>query len=175
MRRLADLLHRRSGVAFLMVRQMAHDVFNHHNRAIHHHAEIERPQRQQVGGDAFELKAGGREQQREGNRQSDDNRSPHIPQKQEENNHHQNDALPQIVENRMGGVMHQIAAVEKGNHRYAVRKYAMVQLVHLRVDTFQHRVRIGAFAEENDIRCFPVEGVESKDIGGLSIDTRRLT
>ena len=57
---------RSDGVA---VRQVAHDVLDHHDRAFHDHAEIERAQRKQVGGNVSQIQADGCEQQRERNRQ----------------------------------------------------------------------------------------------------------
>ena len=50
---------------------------------------------------------------------------------------HQNDAFGQVVQHRVRGVVHQIAAVEKRNDLHAPRQDVIVQLVHLVVDAVQ--------------------------------------
>ncbi len=47
-RGLANLLRRRARV--VRVREMADDVFDHHHGAVDDHAEVERAQREQIGG-----------------------------------------------------------------------------------------------------------------------------
>jgi len=59
---------------------MADDVFNHHHRAIHHHAEVQRAQRKQVGGNVAQVKADGSEQKRKGNGESNNDGAAHIAQ-----------------------------------------------------------------------------------------------
>ena len=73
-----------------------------------------------------------------------------VAEEQEQDHHHKNDALSQVVQDGVGGVMHQIAAVEKGNHLHAGRKNMIVQLLDLRVDALQRRVRIRALPQQHD-------------------------
>ena len=47
------------------VLRVAQDVLNHHHRAIHHHAEIERAQREQVCGNMAQIEQDRGEQQSE--------------------------------------------------------------------------------------------------------------
>ena len=73
-----------------------------------------------------------------------------LPEKQEQNHRHQNDAFGQVVQHRMGGVVQQIAAVEVRNDLHAGRQDVLVQLLHLVVDGLQRRVRIRALAQQHD-------------------------
>ena len=47
---------------------------------------------------------------------------------------HQDDALGQVVQHRVGGVVHQVAAVEERNDLHARRQNVLVQLLDFRVD-----------------------------------------
>ena len=67
------------------VAEMADDVLHHHHRAIHDHAEIERAQREQIGGDVTQVEADGGEQQRKRNGERDDERAAHIAEKEKQN------------------------------------------------------------------------------------------
>ena len=51
-----------------------------------------------------------------------------VPQKQEENNGHQNDAFGQIVQHRFRGQMHQVAAIEKRHDLHPVGQNVLVQI-----------------------------------------------
>ena len=62
----------------------------------------------------------------------------------------QNDAFGQVVQHRVRGVVHQVAAVEKRNDLHARRQDVLVQLLHLLVDGLQRRVGIGALAQQHD-------------------------
>ena len=64
---------------------------------------------------------------------------------------HQDDAFGEVVQHRVGGVVHQIAAVDERNDLHAGRQNVVVQLLDLRVKPFQRRLRIGAFAQR--ARC----------------------
>ena len=104
--------------------QMADDVLDHHHRAVHHHAEIQRAQRKQIGGNLLQVEANRGEQERKRNRQRDDERAAHVAEKQEENDDHQDDALGQVVQDRVGGEVHQVAAVDEGNDLHALGQNA---------------------------------------------------
>ena len=66
-------------------RSMAQDVLHHHNRPVHHHAEIKRAQRQEICRNLPQVQQNRREQKREGNRDGHNQRAAHIPQKQKQN------------------------------------------------------------------------------------------
>ena len=108
---------------------MADDVLHHHHRAFHHHAEIERAQREQVGGNVVQVQADRGEQQRERNGQRHDQRAAGVAQEQEQDQRHQHDAFGQVVQHRVGGEVHQVAAVEERNDLHARRQDVLVQLV----------------------------------------------
>ena len=104
------------------VRQQAHDVLDHDHRAFHDHSEIERSQRQQIRGNPGNLKTDGGEQKREGNGQRDDQRAADISEKDKQDDRDQDDSFGQVVQHRMRGQMHQVAAVEERDHLDARRK-----------------------------------------------------
>ena len=64
------------------MREMADDVFDHDHGAIDHHAEVQRAQRKQVGGNVAEVEADGGEQQRKGNGERDDDGAAHIAEEE---------------------------------------------------------------------------------------------
>ena len=57
-------------------------VLDHHDRAIDDHAEVDRPQAQQAGGDAEPQHAGEGEQHRQRNRQRHDDGRPQVAQEE---------------------------------------------------------------------------------------------
>ena len=81
-RGLADFFAGRFGIPVL-VAQVAYDVFDHHHRAIDHHAKIQRAERQQVGGNVPQVQTDRRKQQRERNGRRNDQRAPDIAEEQE--------------------------------------------------------------------------------------------
>ena len=94
---------------------MADNVLHHDHRTVHYHAEVERAQRQQVGGNVPQIKTDGGKEQRERNGERNDESAANIPQEKKENDHHEDDALGQIVQNRVGGVVQQVAAIQERN------------------------------------------------------------
>ena len=56
----------------------------------------------------------------------------------------------QIVQHRVGGVVHQIAAVEERNDLHAGRQDVLVQFLHFLVNGLQRRVGLRAFAQQHD-------------------------
>ena len=149
-----DLLARRfsSGIA---ISQMADDIFHHHHRAFHHHAEIERAQREQIRGNAFELEAGGGEQQREGDSERNDEGSADIAEEDKQHDRDEDDSFCQIVHDGVGGEMHQVAAIEEGDDGHARRQEARmtvrsIELLYFFVNGFEGGVAFGAFFEQHD-------------------------
>ena len=129
---------------------MADNVLHHDHGTIDHHAEIERAQRQQVGRNMAQLKADRGKQQGERNGERNDDCPANIPQKQKENDHHQDDALGQIVQNRMRGVVQKIAAIKKGNHLDSLGQNLVVQFFDLGVDSLQGRIGIISLLQQHD-------------------------
>ena len=112
-RGIANLLRRGAGVVLLS--EMADDVLDHHHGAIDHHAEVQRAERKQVGGNVAEVEADGGEQQREGNGERDDDGAAHVAEEEKENDRDQDHACGQVVLDGFDGVLHQLGAVEEGN------------------------------------------------------------
>ena len=108
------------------------------------------PRESRLAGNAFQLQAGGGEQQRKRNGQGDDDGAAHVAQEQQQDDHHQDDAFGQVVQHGMGGVVHQLAAVDEGNNFHARRQDVIVQLLHFCVNALQRRFRVGALAHGHD-------------------------
>ena len=133
-----------------MAVQVADDVFDHHHRAIHHHAEIQRAQREQVRGNVPQVETNRGKKQRERNRQRDDERAADIAQENEKDDHDENHSFGEIVQHRVRRVMHQIVAIQVGNDLHARGQDVIIQLLHHGVNALHRRRRVRAFAHEHD-------------------------
>ena len=78
--------------------EMANDVLHHDDGAFDDHAEVQRAEREEIGGDVAEVEADGGEQQREGDGDGDDQGAAQVPEEEEEDDDDQDDALGQVVE-----------------------------------------------------------------------------
>ena len=107
---------------------MADDVLDHHHRAIDHHAEVQRAEREQVGGNVAKVEADGGEQQRKGNGERDDDGAAHIAEEEKQNDRDQNHARGEVVLHGVDRVLDQIGAVEEGNDLHALGQNAGVVL-----------------------------------------------
>ena len=108
---------------------MTDHVLDHHHRAVHNHAEIERAKRKQVRGNVHQVEADGRKQQREGNGERDDDGAAHVAQKQKQNDGNKNHAGGQIVLNGFDRELDEIGAIEKRNHLHALGQDSVVELL----------------------------------------------
>jgi hypothetical protein len=99
---------------------MADHVLDHHHRAVDQHAEVQRAQRKQVGGNVAQVEADGGEHQREGNGERNNDGAAHIAQKQKQNDRDQDHAFGQVVLHGLHRVLHQFGAVEEGNNLHAL-------------------------------------------------------
>ena len=141
---------RRCSAVFLVAREMADDVLHHHHGAIDHHAEIQRAQREQIGGNVLQVEADGREQQREGNGERDDERAAHVAEEEKQDDRDQDHALGQVVQHGVGGEVQQVAAVDEGNDLDALGQNLIVQLLHLLVNAVERGLRVGALLQAQD-------------------------
>src|ERR1700733_12603209 len=130
--------------------EIADDVLHHYDRSIDDHPEVQRSQRQQVSRDMTKVQTDGGKQQRKRDCERDDERTANIPQEHKEDDHDEDDALAQVMQHRVRGVVKKIAAVEKGYDLYAWRKNAVVELVDLLVDAFKCELRVVAFLQKDD-------------------------
>jgi hypothetical protein len=126
---------------------MTDNVFNHDHGAFDDHSEIQGAKRQQVCRNMLQAEASGGEEQRERHGDGDDDCPAGIPQKQQENDDHQNNAFREVVQDGMGGEVHQVAAVDKGNHLNASGQNVIVHLFDLGVNPAQRLISIGALAQ----------------------------
>ena len=120
-RGFADLL-RWGDACLAAVAEVADDVFDHDDRAVDDHAEVERAEREQVGGNVAQVEADGGEEQRERHGERDDERAAHVAEEEEQDDDDEDDALGQVLEHGVGGVVEQIAAIEERNDLDAGRK-----------------------------------------------------
>src|SRR3974390_1161948 len=132
--------------------EMSNDVFDHDHGAIDNHPKIQCAEREQVGGDTFELEAVGGEQKRKRDGQGNDGGAANIAEEEEKDDHDKEDALGEIVEDGVGGVVKEVVAVEKRNHFNAGRQDVVVELVDLDVNGVKGGLGISAFAQEDDAR-----------------------
>src|SRR5215831_10586763 len=108
------------------MRKVAYDVLYHNNRAFHHHAEIERAQREEVRRDVAELKAGSCKQQGKRDRQSHDQGAADVAKKEEKDDDNKEDALGQIMKDRMSGEVNEVTPVKKWDDFHARRQNVRV-------------------------------------------------
>ena len=97
--------------------------------AVDDHAEVERTEREQVGGNVAQVKTDGGEEQCKRNGERDDDRAANIPKKEEQNDDDEDDAFGEVMQDRVRGVVQQIAAVEERNDLHAMRQNVVVELV----------------------------------------------
>src|SRR5580692_893183 len=166
---------------------MAHDVFDHHHRAIRYHAKIQRTQRQEICGNVSYVQANRRKQKRERNRRRDDQGSTDIAEEQKEDDRNQDHPFRQVVKHGVAGEVNEIAAVDEWNNLHARRQNMIVQFVHFFMDALQSRVCHSAFAQEHDaghdivviddLSVFPVNrlsGLAESNLGTLRHDRNIL-
>ena len=91
--------------------QVAHDVLHHYHRSVDHHAKVQGAERKQVRRDVPQIQANRSKQERKWNREGHDDRSAHVPQKDEEDNDDQHNAFRQVMQHRMRRQMQQVAPV----------------------------------------------------------------
>ncbi len=153
MRRYRNDLHER---LFLVAeRSMAQDVLHHHYRPIHHHAEVERAQRQQVRRNLPQVQQDCREQQREGNGDGHNQRAAHISQEQKQNQCDQQHSVGQVTQHRVRRVLHELAAVQMRNKLHAHRQQTAasirsIQLVNLLVQIGERCLCHRALAQQHN-------------------------
>jgi reverse gyrase len=108
------------------------------------------PSDSRFAGMPFQVQANGGEQQRKRDGEATMIAARTFPEKQKQNDHHQDDAFRQVVQHGFGGEVHQIAAVDERNDLHAGRQNVIVQFLHFLVNSLQRRVRLGAFAQQHD-------------------------
>src|SRR6516164_11006336 len=129
---------------------MADNVLHHHDGAVDHHPEVQRTEGEKIRGNMLQVKADRCEQQRERDGERNNQRAANVPEEEKENDDDEDDSLCQVVQDRVGGEVHQVAAVDEGNQLHALRKNMIVQLLNLFVDAFQYRLSIGSLLQQRN-------------------------
>jgi hypothetical protein len=108
-------------------------ILYHDHRTIHHHAEIQRTQREQIGRNMTQVEQDGGKEQGKGNCDGDNQRAAHIAQEEKQNQRDQQNATRQIAKHGGGGVADENASVEMRDYLYPGGKLMGVQLRNLHV------------------------------------------
>ena len=137
-------------VVVAVMAEMANDVFDHDDGAFDDHAEVQRAEREEVGGDVAEVETDGGEEQGEGNGDSDDESAAQVAEEEEEDERDEEDADGEVVKNGFGGEAEEVAAIEEGNDLDARREDVGVEVVDFGVDGFKGAVGVVALLEEDD-------------------------
>src|ERR1700722_3143238 len=82
--------------------------------------------------------------------QGNDDGAANVAQKKEEDNHDQDHAFCQVVQDGVSGVVHEIVAVQIRHDLHTRGQDVIIQLVHHGVQAFQHGRSVCAFAQKND-------------------------
>src|SRR5208283_3991799 len=103
-----------------------------------------------------QIKTNRGEEKRKRNRQGHNERPAYIAQEEKENDDDKNDSFSQVVQHRVSGEMHQVAAVNKRNNLHSFRQYVVVQFLHFFMNRDQRWVGCRTFTQQNDSRNYIV-------------------
>ena len=116
-----------------------------------------------------QVETNGREEKGEGYGERNNQGAANVAEEDEENDDDETDAFREIVEDRVSGVVDEVAAVEVGDDPDSFGKDAIVQLGDLLVNGGQGGIFIGALLEEenaidgvavvDDLAVFAMEGI----------------
>ena len=130
--------------------QLAEDVLDHDDRAVHDHAEINRADRQQVGRDMRPVETDERKEQREWNRDRNDEGGADAEQQQSEHHQHEHHAPDQVAFDRPRRFRDQIGPIVVRDDLDVRRKHAPVQRLGHLLDLLQHQLGLLSDAHEDD-------------------------
>ncbi len=102
-------------VGFAGVVEMANDVFDDDNGAIDDHAEVERAEGEEVCWDVSEVEADGGKEQSERHGEGDNDGAARVAKEEKEDDDDEEDAFGEVVQDGVGGVVEEVAAIEEGN------------------------------------------------------------
>ena len=108
------------------------------------------PSESRLAGMWFRLRQMAANRRENGNGERDDQGAAGIAEEQEEDQGHQDDALGEVVQHRVGGEMEQDAAVEKRNDFHAGWEEAVVESATFAWMASQRFVGVGALAQQDD-------------------------
>src|ERR1700735_1335799 len=117
--------------------EVTNDVFHHYYSAVHDHAKVQSPERKQIRRDVTEVKADGGKEEGKRNGERDNKSAANIPQKEKENNYDKDDAFSKVMQNRVRGVVKQIASIKEWNDLYARRQDEFVEFVNFLMNAAQ--------------------------------------
>ena len=83
-----------------------------------------------------------REQQRQRDGQGDNDGGAEADQEEDQNDQHEHHAAKQVVLHRVGGQVHQVAAIVIRTNLYVRGKDVAIQLLSLGLDALEHILRL---------------------------------
>ena len=111
---------------------------HHHDRPVDQYPEVDRPERQQVGGNIRNLHQDKSDQQRQRDRYGHQQRAPPATQEQDQHQHDQQHPFEQRMRHGMQRRIDQVGAVHERMDRNPFGQYIAVQFVDRFVHSLQH-------------------------------------
>ena len=137
-------------VLALTQRQFAVNVFDHYHRAVDDDAEVDGADRKQIRRYVMRVKHDEGKQQRQWNGQRDNDGRAKADQEKDQNDQHQHHAAKQVVLNRIGRQIDQVAAVVIGMNLDVGRQNLAIQFLCLGLHSFEYVLRLLAAQHEDD-------------------------
>ena len=125
------------------------DRLGHHDRPVDDDAEIDRAERQQIGGDVRQVHQDERDQHGERDGEADDHRRARTAEKQHEDDDDEADALEDGVRDLVDRRVDEVGAVDIGNDPHVVALEPLVELGDLGVDAVDHPRRVLATQQQH--------------------------
>ena len=108
------------------------------------------PKRKQVCGYVTQVEQDRCKQQREGNCDGNNQRAANIAQEEKTIERYEQNSVRQIPQDRMGGVVNEVAAVEMWDSLYPCWREAIVQFFDFLMKRVQRRIGLGTFSQQGD-------------------------
>ncbi len=126
------------------------DILHHHHRGIDQDAEIDRPDRQQIGRGVLQIETDEREQQRQRDGRRDDQPGAEIVEEEHQYHDDQQHAAQQIARHRVHRHVDQVAAVVERHDLDVLGQDVIVEFLRLRLDPLEHVLCLLAGAQQDD-------------------------
>ena len=129
--------------------QLAKNVLDHHDGAVHDDPEINGADREQIGRNVTPIEADERKQQRKRNRHRDDERGADAEEEQAEHDEDEQHAAQQIALDGLRGFLNQLSAVVVRNDLDVGRQHTPVQDFRQFLHFFENDLRLFANTHQN--------------------------
>ena len=137
--------------AFPVRPEVPEDVLHHDDGRVDDDPEVDGTQRDEVGRRVRPDQTAERDEERERDVERRDDGRARVPQEQEEDDRHEQHADDQVLQHRVRGQLHQVAAVVVRHDVHAGRQDVVLpDVVDALVDPDQRRLRLAPVAHEDD-------------------------